>query len=151
MTEAARLQKQVFLRHPDEVPGAAIGLRPIPRGYDGGGEAFGLADEGRRACDAEAAALGLEVVARVLGAVIVAKGKAGGDVLADGAEALAHALPDRLERLEATGAAAGLEADAFGRALGRLWPTVPTGTRSSALPMMIDRDDGGVTVSAARA
>ena len=80
-------------------------------------EAFGLADEGRRACDAEAAALGLEVVARVLGAVIVAKGKAGGDVFADGAEALAHALPDRLERLEAIGAAAGLEADAFGRAL----------------------------------
>ena len=109
-------------------PAQPSGSARSPGDVSGADRAFGLADEGRRACDAEAAALGLEVVARVLGAVIVAKGKAGGDVLADGAEALAHALPDRLERLEATGAAAGLEADAFGRALGRLWPTVPTGT-----------------------
>ena len=59
----------------------------------------------------------LEVVAHVLRAVIVAKGETAGDVLAEGAEALAHALTDRLERLEAIGAAAGVKANALGRAM----------------------------------
>src|SRR3954468_2026408 len=40
-----------------------------------------------------------------------------GDVLGEGAEALAHRLPDRLERLEAVSAAAGVDADALGRAV----------------------------------
>src|SRR3954452_17674235 len=40
-----------------------------------------------------------------------------GDVLGERAEALAHALTDRLERLEALGAAAGVKADALGRAM----------------------------------
>src|SRR3954451_930575 len=63
--------------------------------------------------------------------MIVAKGKTAGHVLAEGAEALAHALTHGLERLEAIGASAGVEADALGRA-------------------MIDGDDCSVTVSAAR-
>ena len=40
-----------------------------------------------------------------------------GIAAAEGAEALAHALPDRLERLEAIGAAAGVKANALGRAM----------------------------------
>jgi hypothetical protein len=94
------------------------------------GRAFGLADEGRRAFAAEEAALGLEVVAHILGAMIVAKGKAAGHVLAEGAAALAPTLTDRLQRLETIGAAAGVTANALGRA-------------------MIDRDDCSATVSAA--
>src|SRR4051794_5227906 len=57
--------------------------------------------EGRRALDAEEADPGLEVVAHVLAAVIVAQPQAGGDVLGERAEALAHRLPHRLESLEA--------------------------------------------------
>src|SRR4051794_1980766 len=47
----------------------------------------------------------------------VAGAGGGGDALAEGAEALAHRLPDRLERLEPVGAAAGVDADALGRAV----------------------------------
>ncbi len=61
------------------------------------------AGEAQRAFDAEEADLTLKVVAHVLGAVIVAKGEAMGDVLGEGAEALAHRLPDRLQGLEAVG------------------------------------------------
>ena len=85
----------------------------------------------RRACQAEEADLTLKMVAHVLGAVIVAKGEAMGNVLGEGAKALAHALTDRLECLEAIGAAAGVKANALGRA-------------------MIDGHDCSVTVSAAR-
>src|SRR3954454_17816219 len=49
--------------------------------------------------------------------MIVAELKAGGGALAEGAEALAHALTHGLERLEAIGASAGVEADALGRAM----------------------------------
>src|SRR3954453_16640242 len=83
----------------------------------GSAVAFRLATEGRRALEAEEADLGPEVVAHVLAAVIVAQPQAGGDVLGERAEALAHRLPDRLERLEAVGAATGVDADAPGRAV----------------------------------
>src|SRR3954470_18379456 len=63
--------------------------------------------------------------------MIVAELKAGGGALGEGAKMLAHALTHGLERLEAIGASAGVEADALGRA-------------------MIDGDDCSVTVSAAR-
>src|SRR3954453_14868485 len=100
--EAADPQ-QVLLQHPNEALGAAVALR--------------LADEGRRALDAEKADLGLEVVADVLTAVVVAEPKAGSDALGEAAVALADGLPDRLESLEAIGAAAGVDADALGRAV----------------------------------
>src|SRR3954464_4545748 len=67
----------------------------------GSAVAFRLAHEGRRALDAEEADLGPEVVAHVLAAVIVAQPQAGGDVLGERAEALAHRLLHRLESLEA--------------------------------------------------
>src|SRR4051794_34144205 len=95
--------QQVLLQGPDEPLGAAVAL--------------GLAHEGRRALDAEETDLGLEVVAHVLAAVIVAKGETVGDALGERAEALAHRLLDRLERLEAIGAVAGVEADTLGRAM----------------------------------
>src|SRR3954470_5023019 len=63
--------------------------------------------------------------------MIVAELKAGGGALGEGAKMLAHALTHGLERLEAIGASAGVEADALGRA-------------------MIDGDDCSVAVSAAR-
>src|SRR3954454_15019710 len=100
--EAADPQ-QVLLQGPDEALGTAIAL--------------GLAHEGRRALDAKEADLGLEVVADVLAAVVVAQPEAGGDPLGERAEALAHRLRDRLERREPVGAAAGVDADALGRAM----------------------------------
>src|SRR3954453_21613106 len=100
--EAADPQ-QVLLQHPNEALGAAVALR--------------LADEGRRALDAEEADLGLEVVADVLTAVVVAEPKAGSDALGEAAVALADGLLDRLKGLEAIGAAAGVDADALGRAM----------------------------------
>src|SRR3954471_21605556 len=95
--------EQVLLQRPDEPLGAAVAL--------------GLAHEGRRALDAKEADLGLEVVADVLAAVVVAQPEAGGDPLGERAEALAHRLRDRLERREPVGAAAGVDADALGRAM----------------------------------
>ena len=71
------------------------------------------------------------MVADVLAAVVVAQLEAGGNALGERAKALTHRLLDRLERLEAIGAMAGVDADALGRA-------------------MINSDDCSVTVSAAR-
>ena len=79
--------------------------------------------------DAEEVGLGLEVVAHVLATVIVAECQTVGNALGEGAEALAHRLPDRLQSLETIGAAAGL--------CRRLQPAVPSETGSSARP-----DDG---------
>src|SRR3954452_20012075 len=95
--------EQVLLQRPDEPLGAAVALR--------------LAHEGRRALDAGEADLGLEVVAHVLAPVVVAQPQAGGDGLCERAAALAHPPLDRLERLEAVGAPAGMDADALGRAV----------------------------------
>src|SRR4051794_23931948 len=49
--------------------------------------------------------------------MIVAELKAGGGALGEGAKMLAHALTNGLERLEAIGASAGVEANALGRAV----------------------------------
>src|SRR4051795_8160327 len=100
--EAADPQ-QVLLQHPNEALGAAVALR--------------LADEGRRAFDAEETDLGLEVVADVLAAMVVAEPKADSDALGEAAMALADGLLDRLEGLEAIGATAGGNADTLGGAV----------------------------------
>src|SRR4051812_28689886 len=71
------------------------------------------------------------MVTDILAAVVMAKLEADGDILGERAKALAHRLLDRLERLEAIAAAAGMNANALGRAV-------------------IDSDDCSVTVSAAR-
>src|SRR4029453_3605743 len=89
--------EQVLLQHANKSFGAAVALR--------------LAHEGRRALDAEKADLDLEVVAHVLASVIVTELETGSGAFGEAAEALAHRLPDRLERLEAVGAAAGVNAD----------------------------------------
>ena len=49
--------------------------------------------------------------------MIVAELKAGGGAFGESAETLAHRLPDRLQSLEAISAAAGMDADAFDRAV----------------------------------
>ena len=49
--------------------------------------------------------------------MIVTEREAMGDVLGEGAEALTYGLPDGLERLEAIGRAAGVNADALRRAM----------------------------------
>ena len=54
------------------------------------------------------------MVAHILAPVIMAELEASGDVLGEHAKALPHRLLDRLERLEAIGAAAGVDADALG-------------------------------------
>src|SRR4051812_47052411 len=59
----------------------------------------------------------LKGVGHVLRSVIVPDGEAAGDVLGEGAETVAHALADRFERLEASGARCGMDADAFGGAV----------------------------------
>src|SRR5512147_2845411 len=85
--------QQVFLESADKTLGNAVAL--------------GLAHEGRRGVDAEEGDLVLEVVRHVVGAVVVAEFEPGSDVLADSAEVLAHALPDRLQGLKAVGALVG--------------------------------------------
>src|SRR4051794_21818913 len=89
--------EQILLQHANKPLGAAVALR--------------FAHKGRRALDAEEAELGLEVVADVLASMIVAELQAGGDALGEATKMLAHRLPDRLERFEAIGAAAGVDAD----------------------------------------
>ena len=98
-----RTPQEVLLQHPDEALGAAVAL--------------GLADEGRRAFQAKEADLALEMVADILRPMIVTERKAMSDVLGEGAEALTYGLPDGLERLEAIGTAAGVNADALRRAM----------------------------------
>src|SRR4051794_41346092 len=93
-------QAQVLLQRPDEALGAAVPFR--------------LAHERRRALDAEEADLGPEVVAQVLAAVVVAEREAGGDVLGERAEALAHRLLHPLERPEAGRGEGSVGADAPG-------------------------------------
>src|SRR3954470_8056181 len=95
--------QQVLLERADEPLGAAVAL--------------GLADEGRRALDAEEADLPLEVVADVLAAVVVAEPQPGGDVPAEGTVAPTDGLLDRLQGLEAVGNPAGMDAQALGRAV----------------------------------
>jgi hypothetical protein len=68
--------------------------------------------EGGRAGDAEEAQLPPEVVGHVLRAVVVAEREAAGDVLAERAEAAAHALAHRIEGLEAVRVPGGMDADA---------------------------------------
>src|SRR5687767_11681122 len=77
-------QRRFSFWGPDEPLGAAVALRGANEGGGGGG--------------AEPGDLLLEVVGHVLAAVVVADGEAAGRVLLDAAEALGHALPDRLER-----------------------------------------------------
>src|SRR4051794_37933300 len=83
----------------------------------GSAVALGLAHEGGRALHAEEADLGLEVVAHVPAAVVVAQPQAGGDVPAEGTVAPPDGLPDRLERLEAVRVAGSVDAQALGRAV----------------------------------
>ena len=93
--------EEVFLQGADEALDAAVAL--------------GLAHEGGRARDAEEDELRLVVVGDELAAVIVAQLQAARDPLGERAEAGAHALAKRLERLEAGRAAGGVDAQAFGR------------------------------------
>src|SRR5215217_1953762 len=79
--------QQVFLECTDEPLGTAIALR--------------RPDEGGRTLDAEEGDLLLEVVRHVLRSMVMPHGKAAGDRLAEPTEALPHALPDRLQGVEA--------------------------------------------------
>ena len=74
-------------------------------------------DEGRRGRGAEPGDVLLEVPGHVLAAVVVADAQARGGVLLDPAEALGHALPDRLQRLMARAMQSRVDADAFRRAM----------------------------------
>src|SRR3954451_20884353 len=87
--------------HPEQVllEGANKALRAaIP---------LGSPHEGRRACDAQKGELLLEGVGHVLAPVIVPHGKTARDLFGESAEAAAHALPDRLERLAGGGSVWG--------------------------------------------
>jgi len=79
--------EQVFLECTDEPLGTAIALR--------------RPDEGGRTLDAEEGDLLLEVVRHVLRSMVMPHGETTGDRLAEPAEALPHALADRLQGLEA--------------------------------------------------
>src|SRR3954451_1207431 len=70
--------------------------------------------EGGRACDAQKGKLLLEGVGHVLAPVIVARRESTRDPLGKAAKAAAHALADRLERLEAGSPAGGMNAHALG-------------------------------------
>lgn len=110
--------EQVLLEGADKPFGTAIALR--------------RADEGGRTLDAEERDLLLEVVRHVLRSVIVAQGEAGGDVFGEAAEVAAHALADRLQRLEPGRPGTGVDADAFYLDESRAWtPLVRVTTRGS--------------------
>src|SRR5215210_6339397 len=95
--------KEVLLQGADEAFRDAVALR--------------LADEGRRALDAEEPDLALEVARHVVRAVVVAQGEPLGDAAADRAEVAQAALTDRLERLEAVAGRGGVAADALAGAV----------------------------------
>src|SRR5215211_4367360 len=95
--------KEVLLQGADEAFRDAVALR--------------LADEGRRALDAEEPDLALEVARHVVGAVVVAQRQAAGDIGPDPAEVAQDALADRLERLEAVAGRGGVAADALAGAV----------------------------------
>src|SRR3954454_25277898 len=97
------MHPQVLLQGADEALGDAVAL--------------GLADEGRRALDAEEGDLVLEVARHVVGAVVVPEGEALGRVPLDAAEVPQDALAHRLERLEAVAGAGGVAADALAGAV----------------------------------
>ena len=79
--------------------------------------ALGLPHEARRADHAQEAQLPLEVIAEVVAAVVVADGQPHGDPRIEAAEVLPHALPERLQRLEAVAPLGGVEADALAGAV----------------------------------
>ena len=89
------------LEGPDEALDAAVAL--------------GLAHEGGRAFDPEEGELPLVVIGDELAAVIVAQLQGTRDALGEGAEAGAHALAQRLERLEPRRASGRVDAQAFSR------------------------------------
>src|SRR4051794_8983222 len=108
---AAQLFDGVEGMHPQEVL-----LQGANEAF-GDAVAFGLADEGGRALEAEEADLVLEVAGQVVGAVVVAQGETLGAVPLDAAEVAQDALAYRLERLEAVAGAGGMAADAFAGAV----------------------------------
>src|SRR5512146_1032359 len=69
--------------------------------------------EGGAGAQAQEGDLVLEVLADVLRAVVMTQLHAGGDLLADAAEATANGLANRLERLPARGALGGVDAEDF--------------------------------------
>src|SRR5205823_10443606 len=73
-------------------------------------------DEGGRTLDAEKADLPLELVRHVLRSMVMSHGKAAGARLAEPTEALPHALPDRLQGLEAGSLRMRVDPDTFGGA-----------------------------------
>ena len=92
--------RQVLLEGANKALGAAIPL--------------GGSHEGRRTLDAEEGKFLLESIGHVLAPMIVPHGETARDLFGESAEAAPHALPDRLERLEAGGPACGVDADALG-------------------------------------
>ena len=72
-------------------------------------------NEARRALDPEERDLLLKVVRQIVGPVVVTKTQPAGDAVADVAEAVADALADRLQGLEAVPARGRMQADALCR------------------------------------
>src|SRR5207248_7406085 len=79
--------------------------------------ALGRPDEGGRTLDAEEGDLRLEVVRHVLRSMVMPHGQTAGDRLAEPAEALPHALPDRLQGLEAGSLRMRVDPDTFSGAM----------------------------------
>jgi hypothetical protein len=80
-------------------------------------------------------------VGDVLAAVVVAPLQAARHVLGEAAEALAHALADRLQRLEPGGALGGVDADGSGEWIGE-GPKGPLGPRDQIMSIrFIDAGD----------
>src|SRR3954453_16967039 len=134
--------EQVLLERADEALGAAVAL--------------GSPHEGRRALDAQEGKLLLEGVGHVLAPVIVPHGETAPDPLSKAAEAAPHALPDRLERLEAGGPARGMDAHALSRVMidsdeYRDLALAGVGRGQIGAPHRVHRvgDDGAVVVARA--
>src|SRR5512132_2059647 len=129
--------QEVLLQRADEALDAAVTL--------------GLAHEGGRALDAEEFELALVVVGDELAAVVVAQLQTTRDALGEGTKAGAHALAERLERLEAGRAVGCVDADTLGRAVvygdeDRSLPLAGDGGSEIGAPHLVDplRSDGAV-------
>ena len=76
---------------------------------------FGLSHEARGTLNPEERDLLLEIVSQVVRAVVVAKTQPAGDPVADGAEAFADTLANRLQGLKPGATLGRMETDALGR------------------------------------
>src|SRR5437764_1395528 len=143
-----RLARSGVYRH-QSVPPARQRREPL-----GTAVALRRPDEGGRTLDSEEGDLLLEVVRHVARSMVMPHGEAAGARLAEPTEALPHALPDRLQRLETGSLRMRVDTDTFCGAMikrdeHRRLTLAGDRRRQIGAPHRVDRvgDDGAVVVA----